>query len=288
MSYAEISYRMLKKFSNKYAYLIEDLKNDLKQADLNYTIEEYFSMLVLTTIILSISVFCIGGFIFFFVIRSIGIAIIGGFILSLFISLITIIVFIIYPSQLKDTRKKKIENNLYFAANYMSTISSSGLPPQKIFAVIGNFSEFGEIAKISKRITRDIEIFGMNVNEAIEKVVQTSPSKKLNELLWGMRGIIVSGGDLTVYLKEKSKSLLNDYRRILEEFTRSISLYLEIYITLIMVGTVFTLVLTTIMSLLGGYIKQLQLVQMIIVTIGLPFISGVFVLLLKTISPTET
>ncbi len=287
MGYAETSYRLLKKVSNKYAYLIEDLKEDLKQANLNYTIEEYFSMMVFTTLVLLISVFCIGGFIFFFVMRSIIIAFIGGFLLSLFITIITIVAFIIYPSQLMDTRRKKIENNLYFAANYMSTISSSGLPAQKIFKVMGNFSEFGEIAKICRRITRDIEVFGMNVNEAIEKVVQLSPSKKLNELLWGMRGIILGGGDLSTYLKEKSKSLLNDYRRLLEEFTRSISLYLEIYITLIMVGTVFTLVLTTIMSLLGGYVKQLQLVQMIIVTIGLPFISAVFVLMLKTINPTE-
>jgi flagellar protein FlaJ len=288
MGYVEFSHRVFKKPSKKLSFLIADIEDDLKKAFLPYTIEEYTSTLLMTCILIGGSTGLLTLFAFFFVLRNIMLSIMGAFFLSIVMIVIIIISFMLYPSQVSETRKRKIDNSIYFATTYMATIAGTGISIDKMFGIIGKFKEFGEISRVASRISRDIEVFGMDISEAIEKAIRITPSKEFNDLLWGIRSTILSGGDLLVYLKQRTKSLLADYKRKLEQFTRTLSLYLEMYITLIMVGTVFTLVLTTIMSLIGGFLQQIQLIQMLLVVIVLPFISSIYIILLKTISPSET
>ncbi len=282
-----MSHRVFRRLSRHLSFLIADMEDSLKKAFLPYTIEEYTSAILMTCLLVGFATATFTIFAFFFVLRDLTLSVLGSTFLTVVIITIVIIAFIIYPSQLGETRKRKIENSLYFAATYMATIGGTGVSIDKMFKIIGNFHDLGEVSRVSERISRDIEVFGMDVPEAIEKSVKLTPSKDLNDLLWGLRSSILTGGDILIYLNERSKNLLTDYKRRLEEFTRILSLYLEMYITLIMVGTVFTLVLTTIMSMVGGFAKQLQLVQMMLVVIGLPFISAVYIIMLKTISPTE-
>jgi flagellar protein FlaJ len=192
-----------------------------------------------------------------------------------------------YPSQVAGGRRKRIENALHFAAIYMSTLSETGIPPYKIFNVLEKFDEFGEISHISKSIVRDIEVFGLDFNEALERAASNAPLKELKDLLWGMRATIMTGGNLSAFLSQRAKALTNNYRRKLEGYVKTLSLFLEIYITVVIVGSVFVLVLTTIMSILGGSAEQIKLIQLILITVGLPTMSVVFVIILKTISPTE-
>lgn len=288
MGYIEISHRVFKKISKKFSYLIADIEDELRRAFMPYTVEEYMSTILMTCVLVGSVTLFITLFAFFFVLRDLLLAVMGSIFLSIVMVVIIIISFMLYPSQVSETRKRKIDNALYFVTTYMATIAGTGISIDKMFGILGRFKEFGEISKVSERISRDIEVFGMDIGEAIEKAVTVTPSKDFNDLLWGIRSTMLSGGDLIIYLKERAKNLLTDYKRKLQEFTRTLSLYLEMYITLVMVGTVFTLVLTTIMSLVGGFLEQIQLVQMLLVVIGLPFISAVYIILLKTISPSET
>ncbi|MBD3311931.1 hypothetical protein GF352_00525 [archaeon] len=286
MNYGEFSYKLFHDFSKKYSYLFKDIQEDLLESNIKYSVQEYFASMVMTLIISTplIAVFTIGLFI---LVSDLLISIIGALIFYSLVAAGIIALFYLYPSQQASSIEKRIENALHFAVIYMETLAGTGAPPHLLFRILGSFEEFSEISKISRKISRDIEIFGMDPAEAISKAAEKTPSPNMKELLWGMKATITSGGDLKLYLSEKARAFANDYRRKLEEFTQILAVLLEIYITIVIVGSVLILVLTTIMSLLSGGIAGLAELQLVLVTIGLPFMSVIFILLIKSSSPSE-
>lgn len=286
MNYGEFSYKLFHDFSKKYSYLFKDIQEDLLESNIKYSVQEYFASMVMTLVISTplIAVFTIG---LFMLVNDLLISIIGALIFYSLVAAGIIALFYLYPSQQASSIEKRIENALHFAVIYMETLAGTGAPPHLLFRILGSFEEFSEISKISRKISRDIEIFGMDPAEAISKAAEKTPSPNLKELLWGMKATITSGGDLKSYLSEKARAFANDYRRKLEEFTQILAVLLEIYITIVIVGSVLILVLTTIMSLLSGGIAGLAELQLVLVTIGLPFMSVIFILLIKSSSPSE-
>ncbi|HLE06124.1 MAG TPA: type II secretion system F family protein [Candidatus Nanoarchaeia archaeon] len=286
MNYGEFAYKFFHYFSKKYSYLFKDLKEDLMESNITYTIEEYFASMIMT-VVLSLPLIVVMLFGFFFLLGDFLLAIISSLIFYSLIAIGIVVLFYIWPSQQAGNRRKKIDNALHFAAIYMQTLSGTGAPPHLLFRILGSFQEFSEISEMSRKISRDIEIFGMDPSEAISKAAEKTPSPNLREMLWGMKATITSGGDLRIYLSEKAKSFINEYKRKLEAFTQIVAVLLEIYITIVIVGSVLALILTTIMGLIGGGVTGLPELQILLVTVGLPLMSVIFIVLIKASSPTE-
>ena len=282
------AYKLFRSFSKKYAKVIfKDIKTDLDKSGMRLTLEEYFSEMLLIISIMSPLLLIIGIFLTFALTSNIFFSIFSGVLLFI-ISIIGIFVFfMINPSNTVADRAKKIDNGIHFATLYMATLANTGTPAFIIFKVISQFKEFGEISKIAEKITQEVEVFGYNLPDSLEKHADLVPSNNLSELLWGMRATIISGGDLNTYLTEKSKTFTNVFRRRLEEYVQSMGLFMEMYITVVIVGTIFVIVLSTIMSMVGGFMDQIQMLQIGFVAVLVPFVTVAFILLLKTISPTE-
>ena len=83
----------------------------------------------------------------------------------------------------------------------------------------------------------------------------------------------------------KTRTFMNQYRRSLNDYAKQIALYTEIYITLVMVGSLFFIVLTAIMSPLGG--MDILMLQSFVIFILTPMVSLGFIVLLKGTSPVE-
>lgn len=282
------AYRIFRPFARKYGLKVfSDVKKDLSKGGLRFTVEEYFSIFLLIEIII-LSVFIVTGF---FVLLSLTgeviTSIVGIILFSVFISIAILAFFMIYPSNAVQERAKKIDNALHFAALYMATLSTTGAPPHLIFNVLSSFQEFGEISKVSRRIIENVDVYGYDLTESLARLAEEVPSNNLSELLWGIRATIMSGGNLNVFLDEKSKTFVELFKRRLEEFVQTTSLFMEMYITIVIVGTIFMIVLTTIMSIMGGFMSQLQTIQILFVGLGIPFATTMFVIMLKTSSPTE-
>jgi flagellar protein FlaJ len=166
----------------------------------------------------------------------------------------------------------------------MSTITSSEASPVQIFKITS--AKGGEIGKECQKIYRDVEMLGMDLPTAISKAANRTPSTRFAELLWGMSSVITRGGDLEKYLTDKSKEFMNYYRRALNDYSNQITFYTEIYITLIIVGTLFFIVLSSIMGpLVGG--GDVLPIQTVLVFFFIPAVSSGFIVLLRSLSPVE-
>lgn len=287
--YRKESLDLFSGFIEPYLHYFEDLKPDLTKANINLSLTEYLSMALMTIVI----VFLIEMPIIAFIVGlmpefTIPMAVFFSLTVSLGVSGLIAFLFYIHPSLKASSRAEKIDHGVPFAATYLATISGSGLHPVEIFKILAEFESYEEIAEESKKIATRVELFGMNITEALTRSAKGSPSERFSDLLWGMITTIRSGTNLYEYLQDKSRKLMREYERDLEEYSDSLGTFLQIYLTLIIVGSIFTVIVTSIMSAFGMGAEMsgmITIIQFSVVFIFLPVITLGFVWLLQTTYP---
>jgi archaellum biogenesis protein FlaJ (TadC family) len=276
----------LSKHLDPHLELFSDLKKDLKRSGMQKTLEEYLSSSIFICMILFIIELPVFSLIFAFLGLDFLFSIFMAITTSLFISILFFLLFINYPKFIIRDRSRSVERNLPFAGIYLATISSSRLPPHKIFEIFSRFKEYGDIAYEVRRIVADMQMFGLNIYDSLEKAVDRTPSRDLRDLFWSILSTLRAGGDLTIYLREESRSFLDNYRRRLNEFSHSLAVYLEIYLTALVLGTIFFIILTSVMSGFTGIIgTNIIYIQFFLIFMFVPLISIAFIILIRTASP---
>lgn len=266
-----------------YLDYFDSLKDNLRKANIFADPKDYLSSLLLYSLITFV-----GSIIAFTTLATISFQQAGySFTLAILLSSVsTTLVFFLgyyYPSVKAKGIKAGIEKALPFAAFTMATTSSSGGNPVDIFKVLS--LRGGIMGHEGEKIYRSVKTMGLSLTVALQKTAMRTPSPKFADLLWGMIAIITSGGNMETYLSGKTKSLMTQYRRSLNDYAKQISLFTEIYITLVIVGSLFFIVLIAIISPLAG--ANILLLQTFLVFFFVPLVSMGFVILLKTISPIE-
>lgn len=285
-SFEKLAMRYLDKYIEPHLEVFSDLKKDLKRSGMRKTLEEYLS----TSFLMCIILFVIELPIFSLIFSLLNLGVLFSFFMAITTSFLVcsffFLMFVNYPKFLIRDKARSIEKTLPFAGIYLSTIASSRLPPHRIFEIFSKFKEYGEISYEAKRIVTDMKMFGLNVYDSLEKAIDRTPSKDLRDLFWTILSTLKAGGDLSAYLDEKSKTFLADYRRNLDEFSHSLSIYLEIYLTALVLGTIFFIILTSVMSGFTGMVAEnIIFVQFFLIFLFVPLISVAFIILIKSSSP---
>lgn len=265
-----------------YTDSFDPLKLQIRQAKLDYTITEYLSVVILFTFLAFVVTILLGSF--FITITTEYAA--YSYTLSIIISLGSgggaFFLGYYYPSLKSKNIRTKIDRSLPFTVIYMSTAASANVHIADLFKTTS--MRGGEVGKECKKIYSDITMLGLDPVTAVTKAANRTPSSMFAELLWGILSIMERGGDMSAYLSEKSKETMGYYRRMLNDYSKSITFYTEIYITLIIVGTLFFLVLSSIMSpMVGG---DILLLQTFMVFFFIPMISAAFIVLVRGIYPS--
>ena len=284
MGFKEFSYRTFKSWIKVRKDRFKEMDPALKKSGLDYSLEEYLSLAFMTCSIVFVVSLTISILITMFFMEPI-FAIAMSILLSVAVTGIIFFIFYIWPTQVVSDKEKRIDNTLHYVITYMSTLAGAGTPPHAIFKALGKFKEFGEISKVIQRINRDMELFGLELTESIQKVSVKIPSESFKDFLLGLRTVITTGGDLKSYLEEKSDTFLDDHRRRIEEYGKNLSILLEIYITVVIVGSIFALILSTVLGLFAGAEMNIQSIQLLLMFLVLPGVIAIFIVIIRSISP---
>ena len=272
--YTKLAMRMFYEHTESVAPYFSDLKSDMKKAKMKYSIPEYLSMALLTSLLVFIFELPLLSFIFGFALQNFLFSLAMAFTVSIFATIALFMLFVNSPKYLVHARAKKIDESLPFATIYMATLAGSQLPLTKQFSIFSKFSEYKEVNEEINEINRDVEFFGLDINTALERAVERTPSNNLKEILWGILSNARSGGNLEIFLNEKAKTFLNENRRKIYEFSHQLTIYIEIYLTAITSG-------------IGGVGSSVLPVQASVIFVFLPGISFVFISLIKSATPGE-
>jgi flagellar protein FlaJ len=283
--YAEFCYDQTGSVALRIVPYFQDYKMLLTQANIDISLPEYLSLGIFTTGLISAFVFSTFGLIFFLNSGLTGLLL--AFFITLFISIVSVSLLYFYPKTLVSNRSSIIRDMMPFATMYLSTLAGTGNSVSEIFTKLADVEEYDEIATEAEKISRDIETLGMDVSEALERGAERTPSEDFEDLLRGLEHVITTGGSTNDFLEQRSMKLMDDYERRIEEFADQLGLLVEMYITIVIVGSIIFTAMSAIMSSFAPSISTTVVVaiQVVLIFLGLPIVTGMFILFIKGISP---
>jgi flagellar protein FlaJ len=303
-SIQRLAFRLFGTYAGKKRNKYAELRNALLTARMKVPFEVYLSTAYLGSIIIGILAavflgfftwaFNIPGMITYqgvapdFIISLSQHALILGTILATIISFaviggITFVVFLLYPSYVAGNRKRNIDATLPYAINYVTAMSTAGIPPAEIFRQLGSSTIYGESATEARFVSLEIDLYGRDLIDALRLVSSTTPSFRMKEFLQGAMGCISSGSNLTEFFRTKAEQYALENRQTQKLFLETLGLIAESYVTAMVAGPLFLIILQSIMSILSRQSQPIFLY--IIIYLIIPFGSIGFVILISSMTP---
>ncbi|MHA1977431.1 MAG: type II secretion system F family protein [Candidatus Hodarchaeales archaeon] len=273
----------------------ERLNISLKKAGMDISVRAYLGSAIFTSVLVFFLSLLITTLLTAFVLQTTDstittesmmiTSILIGLLSGIVCTVLTYIPFLYWPRMKAADRKILIESGLTSTASYLSAMSSSGVPPDRLFySLAGEESVAPEISKESKRITRDIEIFGYDILKALRTASERSPSERFSKFLDGMSATVTSGGDLTFYMTAETKALMKLKEEETKEFIEQLGVLAEIFMIIGVVAPLFFVVILAILAVISpettiGSVFMLTLTYFI-----MPILLTIMILLISTVS----
>ncbi len=273
----------------------ERLNTSLKKAGMDISVRAYLGSAIVSSILVGILSFFITFVLSFFFLQTINSTIatnslvinslLIGLISAITCTIITYVPFLYWPQMKAADRKILMESGLTSTASYLSAMSSSGVPPDRLFySLAGEESVAPEISKESKRITRDIEIFGYDILKALRTASERSPSERFSKFLDGMSATITSGGDLTFYLTAETKALMKLKEEETKEFIEQLGVLAEIFMIIGVVAPLFFVVILAILAVISPETSIGSVFMLTLTYFIMPILLTIMILLISTVS----
>jgi flagellar protein FlaJ len=303
-SFERLSFNLLGKSMKSKREQYGQLRNDLLSARFKTPFEVYLSTAYLSSILVGLSAAIAIGLVSWilklptlvkykgavpavFVGLSEYTLVLGTIFITLFSLLVfggmTYLAFILYPGIEAGNRRRNIDASLPYAINYITSMSTAGITPAEIFRLLGDSPIYGQSAVEARYIAREIDIFGRDLIDALRLVSSSTPSKRMKEFLQGSMAAISSGGNLTDYFRTKAEQYSIENRQNQKLFLDTLGLIAESYVTAMVAGTLFLIILQSIMSVLSGDNKPMFLYAVIYIMIPLGSIA--FVVMISSMTP---
>ncbi|MCU0632090.1 MAG: type II secretion system F family protein [Methanolinea sp.] len=302
--YERFAFRMLGAYAGRKRDAYSTLRNDLVTARMKVPFEVYLSTAYLSAIIAGIMASIFLGLITYllnipamikyqgavpdFMLTISQYSLIIGTVLAVIISFaviggITFLVFLLYPSIVAGGRSRNIDATLPYAINYITAMSTAGIPPAEIFRQLGSSTMYGESAVEARFVAMEIDLFGRDLIDALRLISATTPSMRMKEFLQGAMGCISAGSSLTEYFRTKAEQYSLENRQSQKLFLDTLGLISESYVTAMVAGPLFLIILQSIMAILSRSSQPIFLY--IIIYMMIPFGSIMFVILISSMTP---
>ena len=215
------------------------------------TFEVYLGIMALATIITTLF-----SFIFVFLVVSLTGGLPQAIIFSIAAAFIAGILSFgtcyVYPVLMVSSKVRKIEANLPLVANFLSVLASSGMPPERIFRSLAKVGDEFGVGEEMRRAIADIEIMGLDLNDALKRASMRSASRRFGAMLDGIVATSHMGGDLASFLRDEAEKFKKTRVTAMKSFLDSLAGMAEVYVSFMIALPLVLVVMLSVMSFLGG------------------------------------
>ena len=237
---------------------LQKLDDDLRKARLSIRAEAYLATTMVLTVLSILFGLLVSAFVFFILIPTAipnaPPAIIALFpVVPMLMGVSTYAGMIASPASRAKQRAKDINMRIPYALNYVAAMASAGVNIDQVFRSLGEQQKiYGECAREAQAIYRDMAYFGRDSVTAMRRATERSPSDKWQEFLQGAITTVTSGGNLQMYFSSKAQRFMWENRQEQKAFVDMMGLMAETYVTAVVAGPLFLIVMMSIMGMLGG------------------------------------
>jgi len=209
--------------------------------------------------------------------------VIGGLIFFSMIAAFTYGLIMAYPPMKADSRKRAINATMPHATAFLYVMQRGG--GMTIYDIMKSLSKYSHLYGTTSRefgnIVRNIEYFGKDLQDSLWDAADRTPSEQFKDLVDGLISIVSSGGDITLYLKNKTDVYKSNANKEHKRFLETLGLLAEVYITVFVVGPLFLMVILVVMNMIdNGGPTQLY----ILVYGAIPFGTMIFLVFLDMLT----
>ena len=298
-----IAYFLFGKYiRNHYEYFL-DTRDKMRQADMGMLVEQYISQACLVSSVTGILAAIAGmiiGLEFFHSINLDNLSTwnIHPFVISYFPEIFSVLLSITFMVVSASLTYYAFISILDIQANVRSTLINQSLPHTTAYlyalsrggglnlleimrSITENHQIYGTAAEEIGYIVKDMDYYGTDLLNALEKASYRTPSQKFKDFIEGLNSIVKSGGDVAAYLKAKNDQYRLTALKEQKIFFETLGVLAEVYISAFVAGPLF---LITILVVLGLVNPSSTRILSLIIYVIIPISTVIFILLLNTLT----
>jgi flagellar protein FlaJ len=182
-------------------------------------------------------------------------------------------------------RKDQLDRELPFTLSELSVLASTGASPiALVHRMAARDHDPGMTAEF-KRVVYKTDIQGEDLITALAEAAKESPSTTVREAFWDLANMIHQGGSLDEYLRNKSDDVLKLKRVVQKEFIERLSTFLDMYVSLVLVGVLMIAVGAFLLNALGQTAAGLDSNELLLIlTFGLVPLAVVMTVIMISIA----
>ena len=265
----------------------EVLAERLKQAGVNATPGMHRAVLIITTLIGVAVAFGVSLGLFLLVVVSTQ--------WYLYVALITGLTFATIQGAFRflvgsriSNRREELERELPFSLSEMSVMASTGMSPIALVRRMAKRDHDPVMTGEFKKIVYKTDIQGKDLITALAETAKESPSTAVRETFWDLANMIHQGGNLDEYFRAKSDDVLKLKRLSQKEFIERLTTFLDMYVSLVLVGVLMIGVGAFLINSLGSTAAGLDANSLLLLlTFGLVPVAVVSTCILISIAYTR-
>lgn len=269
--------------------LFKDLNHTLQKSGSRLNFKAYVSLTLLSSSLIALffAIF-MPLFLLFSTNLSLESAFLFGIGSSMLAWVLSISLFYLYPVYRADKHRRALDDELSFTTGYMAILSGARVAPEKIFHSIATLTNPLAASTEAKEVIKDVNLFGLDIISALEKISKRTPSEKFRETIEGIISIIHTGGSLSSFLRNRFKIAMRLKKLGLKKYSDNLSVLSEIYVALLLTGPLLLVIMVSVMSVLGGGdlgILNPDLILSLLTYLVIPVCATIFLIILDTVTP---
>ena len=245
------------------------LAERLKQAGYDVTPGMFRSVAIVSTILAVVTTFVVGLLLFLFVIHA---TYWYGY-LVLVVGVAAAAVYFGFSSLVSTriaNRKDELDRELPFTLSELSVLASTGTSPVQLVRRMANRDHDLAMTGEFKRVVYKVDLEGKDLITALAETGKQSASSSVRESFWDLANMIHQGGNLDEYLRTKADDVLKLKRMIQKQFIERLSTFLDMYVSLVLVGVLMIAVGAFLLNALGQTVAGLDANELLLLlTFGL-------------------
>jgi flagellar protein FlaJ len=182
-------------------------------------------------------------------------------------------------------RKDELERELPFTLSELSVLASTGSSPIRLVRRMASRDHDPAMTGEFRRVVYKTDVQGKDLITALAETAKESPSTSVREAFWDLANMIHQGGSLDEYLRAKSDDVLKVRRLVQEEFIERLTTFLDMYVSLVLVGVLMIAVAAFLINALGSTAAGLNANELLLLlTFGLVPVSVAMTIILISIA----
>ena len=167
-------------------------------------------------------------------------------------------------------RRDQLERELPFSLSELSVLASTGTSPVRLIRHMAQRDHDPAITATFRQVAYKADVQGRDLITAIAETAKESPSTSVRDTLWDLANMIHQGGNLDEYLRSKSDAVMNLRRLVQKAFIERLSTFLDMYVSLVLVGVLMIAVGAFLLNALGSTAAGLDANELLLLlTFGL-------------------